>query len=140
MLRIGPGAPVGQSQPMQQPEVQLPDDSQEPDADDQGGAPDDDSDDQGDDSGKIDQANAGYQGPENGPFICANCIFFDNGHCEVVAGQVDHLGCCNNFTSMKQNAPQDQDGGNTTGDQSNAAQSDTDEATTEQPSSDTSGY
>lgn len=133
MLRIKVG--TGTSAPMPQPETQLPDSpDQEPDADDQGGPSDNDSDDDdnggGDDSDKIDPQNAGYQGPDQGPFICANCQFFDNGHCEVVAGPIDHLGCCNNFTSLSgqqgSGQPSDSDaGGNTIGDQSNGAQSST---------------
>lgn len=134
-LRIGGGgAPAGVSTPMQQPEVQLPDPDQAVSPSDPDGDGDNDS-----DSPKIPQVNAGYQGPENGPFICANCIFFDNGSCEVVDGAVDHLGCCNNFTSMAGQGGSG-DGGNTIGDQSNGAQSTTDDATSAQPSSDTSGY
>ena len=140
---------TGKSTPMPQPTTQAADQDpgQGDDSPDPADGPDDDSD--GDsspdgspngdpDQGKIDPQNAGYQGPDQGPFICANCIFFDNGHCEVVAGPIDHLGCCNNFSSMSASsgggpsaaAPQGSpSGGNTIGDQSNGAQSATTDPT-----------
>ena len=147
MMKPGGAAPdakggTGVSTPMQQPETQLQNASpdQDPsvgpdpdaDSDDDSGSPDSNDPDQ--DSGKIDPQNAGYQGPDQGPFICANCQFFDNGKCAVVAGPVDHMGCCNNFSSMsaqqgdQEPAPNDS-GGNTIGDPSNGAQSATDQPT-----------
>lgn len=126
---------TGVSTPMQQPETQLPDPSASPDGASSGGDPNASPDggdpnaspDGGDSGQKIPQANAGYQGPDQGPFICANCIFFDNGHCEVVDGTIDHLGCCNNFSSLSgsqggQGGPPQAppSGGNTIGDPSNS--------------------
>ena len=50
--------------------------------------------------GKIAQPNAGYQGPDQGPFACDHCVYFDVPRaCQVVDGDIDPHGCCNNFTS-----------------------------------------
>ena len=67
----------------------------------QGGQPDPDQDQDTDPQGtKIAQPNAGYQGPDQGPFACDHCVYFDVPRsCEVVDGDIDPHGCCNNFTS-----------------------------------------
>jgi hypothetical protein len=147
-LRIKMGGPAaGASTPMPQPEIQL--QNAAPDMDPDAGAdagdptqdPDAAGDSGGDDSNKIPQANAGYQGPDQGPFICANCQFFSDGTCAVVAGPVDHMGCCNNFTSLSGQQGEDQgsdDGGNTVGDQSNSEPSATDQPIGTQDSSENS--
>lgn len=95
----------------------------------------DDSDDQDDDSQspQVDQTTAGYQGPDQGPFMCANCNFFEISgpdSCAIVEGTIDHLGCCNMFTSSHAKSKSTDD----TGDDDGAAdgtQTGTSQPTTE---------
>lgn len=52
--------------------------------------------------GMLDPMIAGYKGPEMGPFMCANCQYFSEGTCAIVAGPVDDMGLCNLFTPVPQ--------------------------------------
>lgn len=59
---------------------------------------------------KVSQQYAGYQGPENGPFECEHCTFFSApSACQIVEGNIDPEGCCNNFTKGGKPAPPDSD-------------------------------
>ena len=51
------------------------------------------------DPNKVDPIIATYKHPEMGPFLCANCIFFQEGNsCKIVSGYIDEAGICSNFT------------------------------------------
>ena len=50
---------------------------------------------------KVDPMIAVYRSPDQGPFKCGNCNFFlEEGACQIVAGQIDPEGLCNNFTAL----------------------------------------
>ena len=50
---------------------------------------------------KVDPMIAGYKSPDQGPFKCGNCNFFlEEGACQIVAGQIDPEGICNNFSAL----------------------------------------
>jgi len=51
-------------------------------------------------TGAVSQYTAGYKGPEEGPFNCGNCVFFTDGTCKIVDGEIDPEGVCNLFTTM----------------------------------------
>lgn len=143
-LRIG-GAPKAPAQAQQQPDPsqlaqllgQASGGAGTPSPTDPDGDGDDDSTPGGDTDqdaggGQVDPDIAGYQGPDQGPFMCANCIHFQSPNaCEIVSGQVDHLGCCNLFTSAgSQQMPTDDTGGDE-GDAGNMQQTGTSQPTTE---------
>jgi hypothetical protein len=50
--------------------------------------------------GPIDPMTAGYKGPESGPFMCGNCVFFQDGTCALISGPVEESGLCNLFTPL----------------------------------------
>lgn len=145
-LRIGSGTPAPTQDPavaqllqaanggasLADPNTQGDDGSSDSDT-----VPDDDSgDESGQDQQQVDQTAAGYQGPELGPFMCANCVFFEAngpGTCAIVAGKIDHMGCCNNFTSSHSKAAlaQSPDSGTDEGDSDNMQQTGTSSPTTE---------
>lgn len=84
---------------------------------------------------QVDQNTAGYQGPDQGPFMCANCVFYEaNGpeSCALVAGKINHMGCCNLFTSAHSQAGlSDQDTGDDEGDAGNMQQTGTSQPVSE---------
>ena len=50
---------------------------------------------------KVDPLIAVYRSPDQGPFKCGNCNFFlEEGACQIVAGQIDPEGLCNNFSAL----------------------------------------
>ena len=50
---------------------------------------------------KVDPLIAVYRSPDQGPFKCGNCNFFlEEGACQIVAGQIDPEGICNNFSAL----------------------------------------
>lgn len=130
----------GKQDPTQDPED---DPTQIPDPTDPDGDGDDDSTSEGDTdqdyAGKqggalVDPSIAGYEGPDQGPFMCANCVHFQgDGTCEIVSGSIDHMGCCNLFSSLH-SVSQDQtqqDTGDDEGDAGNLQQTGTSQPVTE---------
>lgn len=50
---------------------------------------------------QADPMVAGYKGPEQGPFMCSNCIFWQEPEaCSLVSGPISPDGICSLFTSM----------------------------------------
>lgn len=96
---------AGKSPAPQDDEQPTPVDPNDPDNDgDDDSTPEGDTDNDGGNpnagGGQVDPNIAGYMGPDQGPFMCANCVHFQAPNaCEIISGQVDHLGCCNLFTS-----------------------------------------
>ena len=60
---------------------------------------------------KLEPGPAGYLGPEHGPFMCSNCVYFEDPRsCHIVSGDIDPNGCCNLIVSkIKTTSPVDQD-------------------------------
>lgn len=73
-------------------------------------------------SGMVPPQNAGYMGPENGPFVCHRCEYFNEPNsCEVVSGNIDPNGCCNNFTPDRDGDADEADTGEDSAEQTNTA-------------------